>query len=66
MISLTLKDLHLGEARLLRAALDTLPIKGQDAKFVANLQLKIEREIEDAERIMQEQDAKKQQGPPQK
>lgn len=41
----TIENLHLGEIRLLRSALDVITVNGSDAKFVANLQTKLESEI---------------------
>lgn len=36
----------LNELKLIRASLDSVTIKGADAKFLANLQIKVEHEIE--------------------
>jgi len=38
-------DLMHGEIQLLRQSLDLISISGKDAKFVANLQVKLEQEL---------------------
>lgn len=38
-------DLSPGEMSLLRQSLDLITITGKDAKFVANLQMKLEHEL---------------------
>lgn len=39
---------ELAELQLLRAGLDSITIKGADAKFLAHLQLKVEQQIQEA------------------
>jgi len=36
----------LNELKLIRVSLDSVTIKGADAKFLANLQIKVEHEME--------------------
>ena len=36
----------LNELKLIRVSLDSVTIKGADAKFLANLQIKVEQEME--------------------
>jgi hypothetical protein len=38
----------LPELQLIRAGLDSITIKGADAKFLAQLQIKIEQQLQDA------------------
>ena len=38
-------DLTVNEIQLLRQSLDIISIKGTDAKFLANLQIKLENEL---------------------
>lgn len=45
MANLTLENLHLGELKLIRLALNDIKISGQDASFVANLQVKVDKKI---------------------
>jgi hypothetical protein len=54
----------LPELQLIRAGLDSLVIKGADAKFLAQLQFKIENEIQDysyspSEEILQPEETSK-------
>jgi hypothetical protein len=43
------------ELQLLRQSLNVITINGTDAQFVANLQLKLEHELKEIERLTQEQ-----------
>lgn len=54
-------DLTQNEITFLRQALDLVTIKGTDAKFLANLQIKLENElIQIIEILRQEEEAKQQ------
>jgi hypothetical protein len=53
-MSYNLQKLELREIRCLRKSLDYLPIKGIDALFVANLQLKLNQKIETVEAQLEE------------
>ena len=53
-------DLDPNEIQFLRQALDIVSIKGTDAKFVANLQIKLENELVQIQEIMKQEEAKKQ------
>jgi hypothetical protein len=54
-------DLTQNEITFLRQALDLVTIKGTDAKFLANLQIKLENElIQITEILRQEEEAKQQ------
>ena len=54
-------DLTQNEIIFLRQALDLVTIKGTDAKFLANLQIKLENElIQIAEILRQEEESKQQ------
>ena len=44
-------DLTLNELNFVRQALDLVSIKGTDAQFLANLQLKFERELAEIQRL---------------
>ena len=50
-MSYNLQKLELREIRCLRKSLDYLPIKGIDAIFVANLQVKLDNKITNVEQI---------------
>ena len=54
-------DLTPGEIQCLRQSLDTITISGKDAKFVANLQVKLEQEFNQIQEMLKQEEAKKQQ-----
>jgi hypothetical protein len=54
-------DLTLGEIQCLRQSLDVISISGKDAKFVATLQVKLEREIAQIQEMLKQEEDKKQQ-----
>jgi len=53
-------DLDPNEIQFLRQALDIVSIKGTDAKFVANLQIKLENELIQIQEIIKQEEVKKQ------
>ena len=55
-------DLDPNEIQFLRHALDIVSIKGTDAKFVANLQIKLETELIQIQEIIKQEETKKQEG----
>ena len=54
-------DLTLQEITLMRQSLDVITITGKDAKFVGNLQYKLESEIQQIQKAIQSQELQKQQ-----
>ena len=55
-------DLDPNEIQFLRQALDIVSVKGTDAKFVANLQIKLETELIQIQEIIKQEETKKQEG----
>ena len=53
-------ELTLNEIQLIRQSLDVISISGKDAKFVATLQVKLEREMAQIQEILKQEEAKKQ------
>lgn len=53
--------LTVNEIQLLRQSLDIISIKGTDAKFLANLQIKLENELIQIQEILKQEESKKQQ-----
>lgn len=53
-------DFDPNEIQFLRQALDIVSIKGTDAKFVANLQVKLENELIQIQEIIKQEEEKKQ------
>ena len=54
-------DLTVNEIQLLRQSLDIISIKGTDAKFVANLQSKLESELFQIQEMLHKVEEAKQQ-----
>jgi predicted house-cleaning noncanonical NTP pyrophosphatase (MazG superfamily) len=52
-------DLTLNELNFIRQSLETVTIQGKDAKFLANLQMRLEHELSEAQRLKQEEENKK-------
>ena len=53
-------DFSFNELQFLRQSLDLVTIKGTDAKFLASLQIKIETELAEIQRMLTLQEAEKQ------
>jgi len=52
-------DLTHSELNFIRQSLETVNIQGKDAKFCANLQLKLEHELEEITRMIKEEEQNK-------
>ena len=52
-------DFSHAELNFLRQALETVNIQGKDAKFCANLQLKLEHELEEITRMIKAEEENK-------
>ena len=52
-------DLTPNELNFIRQSLETVQISGKDAKFLANLQVKIEYELSEIQRMVNEEEQKK-------
>jgi hypothetical protein len=52
-------DLTHPEINFIRQALETVSIQGKDAKFCANLQLKLEHELAEITRMIKEEEESK-------
>jgi hypothetical protein len=53
-------DFGFNELQFLRQSLDLVSIKGTDAKFLASLQIKIETELAEIQKMLTQQDVEKQ------
>jgi len=53
-------DVTHNEIAFLRQALDLVTVSGKDAKFLANLQNKLESELNDIQNLKKKEDEKKQ------
>ena len=58
----SIENLSIEEIAALRQALNVIDIKGSSAQFIANLQLKLESELQQIQVMMQEEEQKKQEG----
>ena len=52
-------DVTHNELNFIRQSLETVTIQGKDAKFLATLQVKIEHELSEIQRMKQEEEQKK-------
>ena len=52
-------DFNINELNFIRQSLETVTIQGKDAKFLANLQIKLEHELSEIQRLKQEEEQKK-------
>ena len=58
----TIENLSLDEIAVLRQALNVIEIKGSSAQFIANLQNKLDNEINQTKLLLLEEEQKKQAG----
>lgn len=58
----TIENLSLDEIAVLRQALNVIEIKGSSAQFIANLQIKLDNEINQIKLLLLEEEKKKQAG----
>ena len=55
-------DLQPGELNFIRQALDLVTVKGTDAKFLASLQIKLETELAEVQKMIEQEEVSKQEG----
>jgi hypothetical protein len=55
-------DFQPGELSFIRQALDLVTVKGVDAKFLASLQIKIETELAEIQKTIEQEELAKQEG----
>lgn len=53
-------DLTVAEISVLRQSLDQISVSGKDAKFIANLQIKLENEMAQIQNMKNKEEEKKQ------
>lgn len=58
----TIENLSLDEIVVLRQSLNIIEIKGSSAQFIANLQIKLDNEINQIKSLLLEEEKKKQAG----
>jgi hypothetical protein len=55
-------ELQPGELNFIRQALDLVTVKGTDAKFLASLQIKLETELAEVQKMIEQEEVSKQEG----
>ena len=58
----TIENLTVEEISVLRQALNVIEIKGSSAQFIANLQIKVDNELNQIREMIAQEEAKKQAG----
>jgi len=58
----SIENLSIDEIAALRQALNVIDIKGSSAQFIANLQLKLDSELQQIQAMLQEEERVKQEG----
>jgi hypothetical protein len=58
----TIENLSLDEIAVLRQALNVIDIKGASAQFIANLQMKLDNELNQIKEMIAQEERKKQAG----
>ena len=55
-------ELQPGELNFIRQSLDLVTVKGTDAKFLASLQIKLETELAEVQKMIEQEEVSKQEG----
>jgi hypothetical protein len=58
----SIENLSLDEIAALRQSLNVIDIKGSSAQFIANLQIKLDNEISEIQKMLQQHELDKQEG----
>jgi membrane protein insertase Oxa1/YidC/SpoIIIJ len=58
----SIDNLSIEEVSALRQSLNVIDIKGSSAQFIANLQIKLDHELEEIQKLLREEEQKKQEG----
>lgn len=58
----TIENLSIDEIAVLRQALNVIEIKGASAQFIANLQIKLDNELNQVKEMIAQEEKKKQAG----
>jgi hypothetical protein len=58
----SIDNLSIEEVSALRQSLNVIDIKGSSAQFIANLQVKLDHELEEIQKFLREEGQKKQEG----
>ena len=55
MVLFSIKNLSIEEIATLRQSLNVIDIKGSSAQFIAQLQIKLDRELNDAKQVLEQE-----------
>ena len=62
MILFSIKNLSIEEISTLRHSLNVIDIKGSSAQFIAQLQIKLDRELNDAKQVLEQEKSTRTEG----
>jgi hypothetical protein len=62
MILFSIENLSIEEIATLRQSLNVIDIKGSSAQFIAQLQIKLDRELNDAKQVLEQEKSTRAEG----
>jgi hypothetical protein len=62
MILFSIENLSIEEISTLRQSLNVIDIKGSSAQFIAQLQIKLDRELNDAKQVLEQEKSTRAEG----
>ena len=62
MILFSIENLTIEEIAAMRQALNVIDIKGSSAQFIAQLQIKLDRELNDAKQVLEQEKSTRAEG----
>lgn len=62
MVLFSIENLSIEEIATLRQSLNIIDIKGSSAQFIAQLQIKLDRELNDAKQILEQEKSIREEG----
>ena len=62
MVLFSIENLSIEEIATLRQSLNVIDIKGSSAQFIAQLQIKLDRELNDAKQVLEQEKSIKTEG----
>ena len=62
MILFSIENLTIEEIAAMRQALNVIDIKGSSAQFIAQLQIKLDRELNDAKQVLEQEKSTRTEG----
>ena len=62
MVLFSIENLSIEEIATLRQSLNVIDIKGSSAQFIAQLQIKLDRELNDAKQVLEQEKSTRTEG----